>query len=195
MPDWLMGGLRGKNLAEKANTNLDNAASLARFESISVEDGRVKIVPKRTMKRALLLAVLACLGPGAKGLGGADYDPAKDPVTDQRCCFAVGRPPTSSLRWATRAASGDRMVWFIAGDQELRTLWRTDSWSCPSHGPSNWNHDFLSRFPQVSGTPHLFVLAGDGSMLHSQVTDELEAGDSYDREKFLSFLSAWAPPK
>ena len=58
----------------------------------------------------------------------------------------------------------------------------------------NENKKALSRYPQVPGYPHLFVLDSDGKLLHSQGTGDLEKGKSYDLEKFFSFLKKWAPP-
>lgn len=58
----------------------------------------------------------------------------------------------------------------------------------------NQNQQALSRYPAISGYPHLFVLEKDGKLLHSQDTGKLEAGKSYDREKFFAFLQQWASP-
>ena len=151
------------------------------------------------MKRAILLAVLALPWSGCQGSssGGADYDPAKDPVTDLSAAVSAAGPARRRIILEVGNEGCvwcDRMHRFIAGDQELRTLWENRFVVVPVYmGPRNWNQEFLKRFPQVTGTPHLFGLSADGSLLHSQAPDELEAGDSYDREKLLSFLSAWAP--
>jgi thiol:disulfide interchange protein len=57
----------------------------------------------------------------------------------------------------------------------------------------NKNEAVLSRYPKVAGYPHLFVLDGDGKLLHSQDTGVLESGKGHDREKVLAFLKRWAP--
>ena len=59
--------------------------------------------------------------------------------------------------------------------------------------PDNENTAVLSRYPAISGYPHLFVLDADGKLLHSQPTNRLESGRSYDLEKFTAFLTEWAP--
>ena len=59
--------------------------------------------------------------------------------------------------------------------------------------PENKNEKALSRYPEIPGYPHLFVLESDGKLLHSQNTGELEAGKSYDLDKFTSFLKIWSP--
>ena len=50
----------------------------------------------------------------------------------------------------------------------------------------------LSRYPKISGFPHIFVLDGDGKLLHSQDTGELEEGKGYNTDKFAEFLKVWA---
>ena len=59
----------------------------------------------------------------------------------------------------------------------------------------NKNEALLSKWPAIRGYPHLFVLDGDGRLLHSQETDVLEAGKDYDRAGFSEFLRKWAPPR
>ena len=58
--------------------------------------------------------------------------------------------------------------------------------------PKNRNQAVLSHYPNVPGYPHLFVLDMNGKLLRSQDTSELEAGKSYDLERFKSFLAKWA---
>ncbi|MFA6091581.1 MAG: thioredoxin family protein [Elusimicrobiota bacterium] len=50
----------------------------------------------------------------------------------------------------------------------------------------------LTGYPPIDGTPHLFVLAKEGTLACSQATEPLESGKSYDREKLLSFFKTWA---
>jgi thioredoxin-related protein len=59
--------------------------------------------------------------------------------------------------------------------------------------PDNRNKEVLSRFPVISGYPHLFVLDNSGKLIHSQNTAEWEKGDTHDREKVFQFLKNWAP--
>ena len=47
----------------------------------------------------------------------------------------------------------------------------------------NENADFFAQYSKVPAYPHFFVLDSQGNLLHSQPTDVLEAGDSYDNEK------------
>jgi thioredoxin-related protein len=57
----------------------------------------------------------------------------------------------------------------------------------------NKNEQLLSRYPEIQGYPHLFVLGSDGQLLHSQDTGELEEGKSYNLDRFTAFLQQWAP--
>ena len=55
----------------------------------------------------------------------------------------------------------------------------------------NKNEAVLSRYPQIKGYPHIFVLDSDGKLLHSQDTGELEQGKGYNLSKFTAFLEQW----
>lgn len=59
--------------------------------------------------------------------------------------------------------------------------------------PENKNEAVLSKYPKISGYPHLFVLDADGKLLHSQDTGLLETGDHHDPDKVITFLKKWAP--
>ena len=82
----------------------------------------------------------------------------------------------------------------------------------------NENKAFLSKYPEIQGYPHLYVLEKDGTLLQSQNTAELEEPDlpiivpsdvkdkeaflkkeyekkkarSYDLQKFTEFLNKWS---
>ena len=57
------------------------------------------------------------------------------------------------------------------------------------------NSDFLSRFPQIDGVPHIFILDSKGKLIHSEDTSELEEGETYNLERFTKFLERFAPKK
>jgi len=63
-----------------------------------------------------------------------------------------------------------------------------------NYSDENKNEEALSRLPRIPGYPHLFVLSGDGLLLHSQNTAELESGKGYDLEKIRTFILAWGQP-
>jgi thiol:disulfide interchange protein len=60
-----------------------------------------------------------------------------------------------------------------------------------TYDPENRNEGFLAAYPKITGYPHLFVLDGDGNLMHSQNTEELEAGEGYSEQAFLEFLNRW----
>jgi thioredoxin-related protein len=62
-----------------------------------------------------------------------------------------------------------------------------------NYSKENKNEKVLSHYPQIDGYPHLFVLDGDGKLLHSQDTGLLEKGKGHDPEKVMAFLKQWAP--
>ena len=63
-----------------------------------------------------------------------------------------------------------------------------------NYSEENPNTEVLSRYPAISGYPHIFVLDNDGKLLRSQDTGELEEGKSYNLAKFQEFLKRWSPP-
>lgn len=60
-----------------------------------------------------------------------------------------------------------------------------------NHSEENKNEKFLSRYPEIPGFPHIFILEKDGKLLHSQNTGELELGRGYSREKVSQLLNKW----
>ena len=62
-----------------------------------------------------------------------------------------------------------------------------------NYSPENENEEVLSGYPEVAGYPHFFVLDGQGKLLHSQDTAELEKGKSYHARRFKGFLTRWGP--
>ncbi len=60
----------------------------------------------------------------------------------------------------------------------------------------NKNTEVLSRYPKVTGYPHLFILDESGMLLYSQDTSELElpegsAVKGHDKAKVFAFLKKW----
>lgn len=124
------------------------------------------------------------------------FDPARDASKDIRVAVAEAR---RSGRRVLLDVGGDWCIWC----RRLDTLFVTHreieeyrnahyvvvkvNWS-----PENRNEAVLSRYPRVTGYPHLFVLDGDGSLVRSQNTGELEKGAGHDPEKVMAFLRKWA---
>jgi thiol:disulfide interchange protein len=122
----------------------------------------------------------------------ARFDPARDAATDLATAAAMAKAQKKRVlvdvggEWCPWCHILDR---FVASNADVKKVvddnyvWVKVNWS-----PQNRNEAALSRWPKVKGYPHLFVLDGEGRLLHSQNTDDLEAGDSYDKGKMLAFL-------
>ena len=128
----------------------------------------------------------------------AQFDPARDPVADLETAKVEARRGGKRI---LLDVGGEWCSWchlldaFVAGDAEIRSFRDANYvWMKVNYSEDNENAAFLSRFPAITGYPHLFVLEADGQLLHSQFTGELEKGRGYDRGKFFAFLKQWAPP-
>ena len=151
------------------------------------------------LRRRCLAAfvVLALAGAASAAADGPDrFDSTRDAAAD--VARAVEQAKASGRRVLVDVG-GEWCSWchvmdaFFASDAEARALrdasyvWVKVNWS-----PENRNAAVLSRWPKVKGYPHLFVLAADGSLMHSQDTGDLESGPGYDRAAFIAFLRRWA---
>lgn len=148
----------------------------------------------RFIVAAALLAVT--LGSAAQSLP-AKFDPARDAAADVATAAAQAKAQGKRVlvdvggEWCAWCHILDRFVDANADVRSLRDanyVWVKVNWS-----KENKNEALLSRWPKIQGYPHLFVLDGEGKLLHSQDTGTLESGKDYDRAKLLAFLKAWAP--
>lgn len=127
----------------------------------------------------------------------AEYDPERNPSEDLE--RAVERAKSENKRILLEVG-GEWCVWchllhdFLISHERV-TAALDDGFLVirVNYGPANENETFLSRFPEISGYPHIFVLDTDGSLLHSQRTELLEEGRSYNEAAVLSFLDKWKP--
>lgn len=147
----------------------------------------------------LLAAVLLLL---AHTLLAADlplkFDPTRDAAADVATATSIAKAQRKRVlvdvggEWCPWCHILDR---FVAGNADVKKLVEDNYvWVKVNFSPQNRNEALLSRWPKVKGYPHLFVLDGEGALLHSQDTDALEAGDSYDKEKVLAFLRKFRRP-
>jgi hypothetical protein len=88
----------------------------------------------------------------------------------------------------------DRMDEYFAKNPDLATL-RDHNFVLVKVAtePGRYVPPALRRFPVIPGYPHLFVLDEKGALVQSKDTNELELGDSYDRDKFIRFLYETGP--
>jgi thiol:disulfide interchange protein len=133
----------------------------------------------------------------AAGAPAASFDPKADPVQD--LAKAV-EDATRTHRRIILDVGGEWCGWchaldrFYAAHADLSAVrdkhyvWMKVNWS-----PDNKNTAFLSKYPAISGYPHLFVLEHDGTLLQSQDTSPLEdGGSSYNLDRMTEFLQKWA---
>ena len=165
---------------------------------------------KNTILFFLMLVILtpifalAQAGGGKAGAAKAAarpniFDPTRDAAKDLQAAIAdaaiSGRRVLVDVggNWCSWCHEMER---FIDAHPDLRALRDKNfvtvkiNWS-----PENKNEAVLSKYPKISGYPHLFILDNDGKLLHSEDTSKLEDGkSSYVLEKFMAFMQEWAPP-
>lgn len=128
------------------------------------------------------------------------YSPSHDPETDLD--FAM-QDAKETQRRILVLVGGDWCPWCRALDRflqedhpELNTFLHGNYVLLKVYyGKENYNRNFVSGFPLLTGTPHFYVLEPDGTLVHSQQTEILEKGRSYDALKMKAFLEKWAPAR
>jgi thiol:disulfide interchange protein len=125
------------------------------------------------------------------------FEPGRDAATDLERAVADA---TGAGKRIILDVGGEWCSWchildkFIEDHPELRTAIARDYvWLKINMSPENQNKAFLSKYPEIPGYPHLFVLDTDGTLLHSQDTVELEEGKSYNLGRVRDFLERWKP--
>jgi len=158
---------------------------------------------KRVSLALTILALLAFAAfgqeskPHSSKVMPPKYDPERDANKDVQ--DAVGEANRTGKR-VLLDVGGEWCVWchrmdsFIEQNPELMKLLEKYYIVVKINvDPKNKNEAVLSHYPEIPGYPHLFVLDMKGNLLHSQNTSKLEAGKSYDLNRFMSFLKKWAP--
>jgi thiol:disulfide interchange protein len=163
-----------------------------------------------TVKRVLLSAVCSAvifaevLPQGAvsasllqTGQATADgYDPKRDPEKDIQDAVAEAQRTHKRIllevggEWCSWCHTMDR--YFAQHPTLLEFREQNFVTVRINFSRENENKKLLARYPEIPGYPHLFVLEATGKLLHSQNTEQLESGKSYDLEKFFAFLKRWA---
>jgi thiol:disulfide interchange protein len=152
---------------------------------------------RRLLQRAFALALAPVALRAAASELPQRFDPARDAARDLDAALAIARATGRRVlvdvggEWCTWCHIFDRFFTANADLKRLRDNWYVllkVNWS-----PQNTNAALLKRWPKVAGYPHLFVLDSDGRLLHSQDTEVLESGDSYDAAAMRAFLVRWAP--
>ncbi len=150
------------------------------------------------MVRLLVAGLLLAFSTvGAAQSLPSKFEPGRDAAADVATAAAQAKAQGKRVlvdvggEWCSWCHILDRFVAANADVQSLRDanyVWVKVNWS-----KENKNEALLARWPKIQGYPHLFVLDGDGRLLHSQDTGALESGKDYDHAKLIAFLKAWAP--
>jgi thiol:disulfide interchange protein len=124
------------------------------------------------------------------------YDPQRDAGKD--IVEAIAEAKRTGRR-VLLEVGGDWCIWchtmdkFFADNAALLELRERNFVTVKINmSKENENQAVLSRYPEISGYPHLFVLDETGELLESKNTGELESGKSYDLDRFVEFLKKWA---
>jgi len=129
----------------------------------------------------------------------ADYDPQRDAAADIEQAVAEAKRAKKNV---LLEVGGKWCVWcrimdaYFESNPDVLKL-REDNFVTVkiNFSPENENKAVLSKYGEIPGYPHIFVLDAKGKLIQSQGTGELEAGRSYDKEKFVGFLKKWSPSK
>lgn len=160
---------------------------------------RVALTAACTTLLVLYSAALAAspASPQTSYVAVTEFDPARDADDDvQRALVEAKRTGRNVLldvggKWCIWCRFMDEF--FEANPAILKLREDTYVTVKVNFSPENKNEELLSRYPKIPGYPHLFVLDAQGQLLHSQSTEELEAGKSYDLKRFTTFLKKWSP--
>jgi len=146
----------------------------------------------RFLRAAALSFLLALALPAFAQVLTPKFDPSRDAAKDVAAATAIAKTQGKRVivdvggEWCSWCHILDR---FITANADVKALldsnyvWIKVNWS-----PQNKNEALLARWPKIRGYPHLFVLDAEGKLVHSQETDQLEAGKDYDKPKFVAFL-------
>jgi thiol:disulfide interchange protein len=143
----------------------------------------------------------------------AQQKPADTMAVPRPEAFDAQRDADKDIRSAVaQAASSGRMVLLDVGGEWCIWCKRLDAFFAShasvseflhrnfvvqkvNYSKENKNEAVLSRYPRIPGYPHLFILDGEGKLVHSQDTGVLEEGKGYSEEKITAFLEKWAPKR
>jgi thiol:disulfide interchange protein len=173
----------------------------------------VKKHPTALLGLILTAAAVACLFLSASHAAPPKDDPAKPskyvPVTEydpQRDAAADIAGAVAEARRAKKnvlvEVGGKWCVWcrimddYFQRNADVLAL-REENYVTVkvNFSPENENKEVLSKYPEIPGYPHIFVLDAEGRLLHSQFTGDLEEGKSYNHDKMAEFLRQWSPKK
>jgi len=147
----------------------------------------------------VVLSGLSSAQSGSKYTSVTEFDPARNPSKDLE--KAVEEAKVSNRR-IILDVGGEWCIWchridhFIEENKDIKNFIKDNFVVVKiNFSKENENTEFLSKYPEIPGYPHFFVLESNGKLLHSQDTGQLEQGKGYSHEKMMAFLKKWSPQK
>jgi len=148
---------------------------------------------------SVVLSGLSSAQSGSKYTSVTEFDPARNPSKDLE--KAVEEAKVSNRR-IILDVGGEWCIWchriddFIEKNKDIKNFIKDNFVVVKiNFSKENENTEFLSKYPEIPGYPHFFVLESNGKLLHSQDTGQLEQGKGYSHEKMMAFLKKWSPQK
>lgn len=148
---------------------------------------------------SVVLSGLSSAQSGSKYTSVTEFDPARNPSKDLE--KAVEEAKVSNRR-IILDVGGEWCIWchriddFIEENKDIKNFIKDNFVVVKiNFSKENENTEFLSKYPEIPGYPHFFVLESNGKLLHSQDTGQLEQGKGYSHEKMMAFLKKWTSQK
>jgi thioredoxin-related protein len=156
---------------------------------------------KTDLRQSILILFFAipALTGHSQALDGSVYDPKADATID--ISNAVKKAKAEN-KFVLIQAGGNWCRWCIEFNRFTRVQMPIDSLLGKSfivyhlnYSPENTNAKTFASlgFPQRFGFPVFIILDGNGNRLHTQNSEYLEQGNSYNKQKVYEFLSQWTP--
>lgn len=127
------------------------------------------------------------------------FDPTRNANNDLQEAIAKAQKENKRI---ILDVGGEWCVWcrnmdffFLRNDDLTKLRDENFVWLKINMSEENENEEFLAKYPEINGYPHLFILEKDGAFLHSQDTSPLEQEKSYNLQRFMGFLKKWSPEK
>ncbi len=164
---------------------------------VVLEESDFERVPEAVRGQSLAAPGLARLAIPSAGGEVNEFDPRRDASADIRSAIAVASRDGKRVlleiggNWCPYCKMLDR---FFEAQPELTRLRRKNFvYVKVNFSPENRNTAALSKYPEVRGFPHFFVLDGEGALVRSQRVATLGSNTGYSAERFRAFLEAAAP--